>query len=66
MPPILNHGTADTPVRSFVYAAASVLLLATGARAGAAGAPAGGFGMGTVGGLEGRVIRVTSREQEHS
>jgi hypothetical protein len=43
---------------------ASLFVLTAGAGANAPGDPAGGFGMHTVGGLEGRVIRVTSLERE--
>ncbi len=64
MQPISHHRTADTSLCSFVYAAASLLVLVASARADTPGDPAGGFGMGTVGGLEGRVIRVTSLERE--
>ena len=42
----------------------SFLVLVASVRAGASGAPAGGSGMRTGGGLEGRVIRMTSLEPE--
>ncbi len=64
MPLIFSHHAEDTSLHSFVYAAATLLVLATSAGANAAGAAAGAFGMRTVGGLEGRVIRVTSLERE--
>jgi hypothetical protein len=62
MQPISSHRTVGTSLRSFVYAA-SLFVLAASVRANAADDPAR-FGMGTVGGLEGRVIRVTSLERE--
>ena len=43
---------------------ASLLVLVASARANAPGDPTGGFGMQTIGGLEGRVIRVTSLGQD--
>ncbi len=64
MPLIFSHRAEHTSLRSLVYAAASLLVLVTSARANAPGDLAGGFGMGTVGGLEGRVVRVTSLERE--
>jgi hypothetical protein len=64
MPLIFSYHAENTSLRSLVCAAAALLALVTSARANAPGAPAGGFGMGTVGGLEGRVIRVTSLERE--
>jgi len=64
MPLIFSRHAEDTSLRSFVCAAATLVVLVTSAGANAPGAPAGGFGMQTVGGLEGRVIRVTSLERE--
>ncbi len=64
MKPISNHRTADTSLYPFVYAAASLLVLVASVRANMPGDPAGGFGWHTVGGLEGRAIRVTSLESE--
>ena len=64
MPLIFSHHAEDTSLRSLVYAAASLLVLVTSAGASTPGGLAGGFGMQTIGGLEGRVIRVTSLERE--
>jgi hypothetical protein len=63
MQPVSSHRTVGTSLRSFVCAAASLFVLAASVRANAADDPVG-FGMGTAGGLEGRVIRVTSLERE--
>lgn len=63
MPLLFSYRPEDIFFRALICAAASLLALGTSAGANAAGDPAG-FGMGTVGGLEGRVIRVTSLERE--
>jgi hypothetical protein len=64
MQPILNHRAANPSPCTFVCAATSLLVLVTGARANGPGGSTSRFGMDTVGGLEGRVIRVTSLERE--